>query len=139
MNAASIHIQLAAELPVYAPGDLLTGRFFVENPGQENVRAAELSVLWYTAGKGEEDLAVHFFERMGLERRGLERRGAEEASRLDLRTPRPFEVRLPLSPISYDGAIVKVCWSVRVRVFLSRGQEVVAEMPFRLGQVAVAG
>ena len=28
-----------------------------------DVKAVELSVLWYTEGKGEEDLAVHFFDR----------------------------------------------------------------------------
>lgn len=27
----------------------------------ENLRAVEQSVLWYTEGKGEEDLGVHFF------------------------------------------------------------------------------
>jgi hypothetical protein len=89
------------------------------------VRAAELSVLWYTAGKGEEDMAVHHFERL-----------VDEAARpLDLRVPHRFATVLPASPLSYDGYIVKVCWCVRLRVFLPQGQEALAEIPFRLGSV----
>ena len=58
------------------------------------VRAAELSVLWYTAGKGEEDMAVHHFERLV----------DEPARPLDLRVPHRFATVLPASPLSYDGA-----------------------------------
>ena len=85
-------------------------------------------MLWYTAGKGEEDIAVHHFERQ-----------VDESSRpLDLRVPHRFATVLPASPLSYDGIIVKVCWCVRLRVFLSQGQEIVTETPFRLGNVPAA-
>ena len=92
------------------------------------MRAAELSVLWYTAGQGEEDMAVHHFERL-----------VDEPGRpLDLRVPHRFATVLPPSPLSYDGRIVKVCWCVRLRLFLPQGQESVAEVPFRLGNVPAA-
>jgi hypothetical protein len=85
-------------------------------------------VLWYTAGKGEEDMAVHHFERI-----------VDESSRpLDLRVPRRFATALPASPLSYDGQIVKVCWCVRLRLFLPQGQEMVSETAFRLGNVPAA-
>jgi len=93
-----------------------------------SVRAAELSILWYTAGKGDEDFAIHFFER----------HVDELAKPLDLRVPRRFSTVLPPSPLSYDGEIVKVCWCVRVRLFLPQVQETVAEIPFRLGNVDIA-
>jgi hypothetical protein len=89
------------------------------------MRALELSVLWYTSGKGEEDIAVHHFER----------HVSETARPLDLRVPRRFSTMLPDSPLSYDGQIVKVCWCVRLRLFLPQGQESLAEVPFRLGSV----
>lgn len=108
----------------YQPGERLTGRFLV-NSAQWQVRAAELSVLWYTAGKGEEDMAVHHFERLV----------DEPARPLDLRVPRRFATVLPVSPLSYDGIIVKICWCVRLRLFLPQGQESVVETPFRLGNV----
>ncbi|MCH2117207.1 MAG: hypothetical protein MK161_05865, partial [Pirellulales bacterium] len=63
MIGLNIHIRLTSDDRRYLPGESLTGRFFVEGPEHDTVRAAEFSVLWYTAGKGEEDLAVHFFER----------------------------------------------------------------------------
>jgi hypothetical protein len=109
----------------FQPGDQLSGRFMVDGPQPLSVRSAELSVLWYTAGQGEEDMAVHYFERLV----------DEPSRRLDLRVPRRFATFLPTSPLSYDGQIVKVCWCVRVRLFLPYGQESSAEVPFRLGNV----
>jgi hypothetical protein len=88
-------------------------------------RATELSVLWYTAGKGEEDMFVHHFER----------KVDDSARPLDLRVPQRFSTDLPASPFSYDGDIVKVCWCVRLRIFMPQGQESLVEIPFRLGSV----
>jgi hypothetical protein len=48
---------------------------------------------------------------------------------------RPFATRLPHSPLSYDGPLVKIRWCVRVRVFLESGKDVVGEKIFRLGRV----
>jgi hypothetical protein len=123
-------IQLTLDSPTahYQPGERLTGRFMADDAQPWTARAAELSILWYTAGKGEEDMCVHHFERI-----------VDEPSRpLDLRMPHRFATDLPASPLSYDGDIVKVCWCVRLRLFLSQGQESVAETAFRLGNVPSA-
>jgi len=56
----------------------------------------------------------------------------------DLRPMRRFRTRLPNSPLSYRGAILNVCWCVRVRVFLRRGKELSADHPFQLGSVPAA-
>jgi hypothetical protein len=128
MIGLNIHIRLDSDGQRYLPGEPLTGRFSVDGPEHDTVRAAEFSVLWYTNGKGEEDLSVHFFERFSHDR----------ITQLDFRTPHPFEIRLPISPLSYDGMVVKVCWCARLRLFLPRGQEVVSEEPFRLGKVQPA-
>ena len=125
MATPSVRLTLDAPTAHYQPGDQLIGRFMVDGTQPWAVRSAELSVLWYTAGKGEEDMAVHYFERL-----------VDEATRpLDLRLPRRFATFLPSSPLSYDGQIVKVCWCVRVRLFLPQGQEASADVPFRLGNV----
>lgn len=124
-DAAKICITLDSQDAQFQPGDRLTGRYLLEGAAPGGARAAELSVLWYTSGKGEEDMFVHHFER-----------SVDEPSQpLDLRTPRRFDVGLPISPLSYDGIILKVCWCVRLRLFLPQGQELVAEAPFRLGSV----
>jgi hypothetical protein len=125
MTPTAIRLLLDAPSAHYQPGDRMSGRFMVNGSQPWSVRAAELSVLWYTAGKGEEDMAVHHFERI-----------VDESSRpLDLRVPRRFTTALPASPLSYDGQIVKVCWCVRLRLFLPQGQETVSETAFRLGNV----
>jgi hypothetical protein len=123
-----IHLTLDSPTARYQPGDRLAGRF-VGDPAQPGAaRAAELSVLWYTAGKGDEDMAVHHFDRIV----------DDPARPLDLRVPHRFATELPASPLSYDGEIVKVCWCVRLRLFLPQGQEAVIEAPFRLGNVPAA-
>lgn len=124
------NIRIALDSPTghYQPGERLSGRFTIEGTQMRPVRAAELSVLWYSAGKGEEDLAVHHFER----------HVDDVAKPLDLRVPHRFSTVLPPSPLSYDGKIVKICWCVRVRLFMPHAQETVAELPFRLGSVAPA-
>jgi hypothetical protein len=125
MIASMIRLILDSPTLHYQPQERLTGRFLVESTGPWSVRAAELSVLWHTAGKGEEDMAIHHFERL-----------VEDAGRpLDLRVPRRFFTVLPASPFSYDGQIVKICWCVRLRLFLPQGQEMLAETSFRLGSL----
>jgi len=123
----SVRLSLDAPTAQYQSGDRLTGRYLIDSMQPWTVRAAELSVLWYTAGAGEEDMAVHHFERVV----------DDPARPLDLRVPRRFATVLPASPLSYDGHIVKVCWCVRLRLFPQQGQETVAEAAFRLGSVSV--
>jgi hypothetical protein len=122
-----VRLMLDGSSTHYRPGDQLSGRFQIDGTQPWTVRSAELSVLWYTAGQGEEDMAVHHFERLV----------DEPTRRLDLRVPRRFATFLPPSPLSYDGQIVKVCWCVRVRLFLAYGQESSAEVAFQLGNVGV--
>ena len=128
MTPTVIRITLDSATGEYQPGDRLSGRFMLEGTQMRQVRAAELSVLWYTAGKGDEDMAVHHFERLV----------DEPTKPLDLRAAHRFSTVLPPSPLSYDGHIVKVCWCVRVRLFMPFAQESVAEVPIRLGSVAAA-
>ena len=62
-------------------------------------------MLWYTEGKGDEDLAVHEFRRLS----------ADNGYRADPHRVGRFSTTLPNSPLSYEGVIVKVRWCVRVR------------------------
>ena len=91
----------------------------------DQIKALEVSVLWYTEGKGDEDMAVHKFWRTDLENGDL----------IDPLQPARFETVLPNSPLSYDGQIVKLRWCVRVRAFLHRGKEVFGQKEFRLGDI----
>lgn len=120
MNRASVRILLEGNRRLYQPGDLLTGTYHVESPNS-SPHAVEISVLWRTEGQGDEDLAVHHFERI------------DATDKIDFRRPQPFSTPLPPSPLSYQGVIVKICWCVRVRAFLPRGKEIVGEVPFQLG------
>ncbi len=121
-------IEIVLDRPTrnYQPGEILVASFEVSGVRPAQVQAIETSVLWYTEGTGEEDLATHDFRRLLPLDRGDP----------DLTKRRKFQTRLPRSPLSYQGLIVKIRWAIRVRVFLHQGKEHVAEVPFRLGDLA---
>lgn len=112
---------------VYAPGQELAVRYDVEGVATESILAVERSVLWYTEGKGEEDLFVHHFERL------------DDASRRTEALPSgTIACQLPSSPLSYEGVIVKIRWCVRIRLFFNSGRDFVSEHVFELGEIAPA-
>lgn len=110
----------------YRPGETLCGEFRIETLQPDQIKAVELSVIWCTEGKGEEDVGLHYFKRY-----------SPEEEPLDPRSPLRFatEERLPASPLSYEGLIIKIRWCVRVRLFLPRGETLVHDEPFQLGDV----
>jgi len=124
MNEPLVTIRFDNNGRIYYPGDTLSGEFRIDSHGLGEPRAVEVSVLWYTEGKGDEDLSVHDFRRLG-----------EEEQAPDDSKPGRFSTVLPNSPLSYDGLIVKIRWCVRVRVFWARGKEIVGEKAFQLGSV----
>lgn len=129
MSEPRVLIHLDGRKTVYDPGDVLSGQVRIEDVNMPEVKAVELSVLWYTDGKGDQDMHVRYFRRWSQEEGDLP---------LDLTQPIRFQTVLPQTPLSYDGLIVRIRWCVRVRIFLARGREVVEEIPFRLGRVAPA-
>ena len=129
MNEPAILVRLDGAGLTYSPGETLSGEYRIESVDRDQLQAIEVSVLWYTEGKGDEDLAVHEFWR----------RDTNSAEWTDSRRPERFSTTLPLCPLSYEGQIVKIRWCVRVRAFLDRGRELVGQKLFRLGSVAPAG
>ena len=128
MNGPVVSIWFDGNGQVYRPGDTLTGKYMLKLAAPGTVKAVEVSVLWYSEGKGDEDLAVHEFWR----------RSAEDGNLLAPGRPQAFGTTLPASPLSYDGAIMKLRWCVRVRAFLENGKEVVGQKVFQLGDVPAA-
>ena len=123
-----VSLRLRDQHREFQPGDWLECEYTIDAPKAEDIQAVEASVLWHTEGKGDEDLAVHYFER--------HTRGSVDNG--DLRRSRCLKAQLPNSPLSYLGVIVKIHWCVRVRVFLRRGKEIAFEQPFQLGAVPPA-
>lgn len=124
MSHAAVALELDEPGRSYLPGETLSGQYRLEGLAARQVRAVEISVLWRTEGKGDEDLAVHYFDRWRPDR-----------SPADDLPPRRFSTVLPTSPLSYDGLIVKIRWCARLRVEVRGGRPLMAEAPFRLGAV----
>ena len=128
MSEPRVIIRFDGNGRVYHSGERLAGEYRLVSIEPQDVKAVEVSVLWHTDGKGDEDLAVHDFRRLS----------AEDGDWIGPRQFGRFSTTLPNSPLSYEGAIVKLRWCVRVRLFLAKDKEVVGELPFRLGGVPAA-
>jgi hypothetical protein len=123
MTEPAIHLELAA--PRYLPGAELAGVFVIPGGPPEDTRSVELSVLWRTSGKGTEDFGVTFYQAWK----------AEDGTLATLPNPNTFTVKLPQTPWSYDGELIKIHWLARVRLRYGppgNTQEVVREAEFLL-------
>lgn len=107
----------------FFPGDVLVCEYEIDMPNSNIATAVESSVLWTTTGKGEEDFGVHFFER----------RPKSMLNSRNLSQPHRISTVLPQSPLSYEGTIIQVRWSVRLRVF-NGGEQFTKDHFFRLGE-----
>ncbi len=120
----TVIVRLDSQRTTFQPGETLAGEFRLTGVSREQVRAVELSILWYTDGKGDQDLHVRHFERWATETGDVILPGR----------PFRFSTVLPKSPLSYDGLILRIRWCLRLRLFLKDGGEVHEEIPFRLGR-----
>lgn len=123
MRVPLVSMKIDHRQAAHAPGETLDGEYQIDAVEASELGAVELSVLWYTEGKGDEDLGVHHFER----------RTDEDDDPTPLTELRRFSVTLPNSPLSYEGVLIKLRWCVRVRVSLKSGRSYFGELPFRLG------
>ena len=110
---------------IYFPGETLAGSYYLNEIRRDSIDTLEFSVLWRTEGKGNEDVGVHAFWRLS----------SQNGDWIDPLQPGRFSVVLPQSPLSYNGVIVKIRWSVRLRVFLANGSQLLEETPFYLGDL----
>jgi hypothetical protein len=125
VSEAAVIIRLDGNGRTYQPGEPLSGEYRLDGVERDQIKAIEVSVLWYTEGKGDEDMAVHEFWR----------RDADSGDWIDPRRPERFSTILPASPMSYEGQIVKIRWCVRVRTFLERGKDLLGQKTFCLGSI----
>ncbi|QDT13224.1 hypothetical protein [Planctomycetes bacterium K23_9] len=123
-----MNVTLCREDATYVGNESLTAKWRVSRVTLDQVQAMEVSVLWHTEGKGDEDLKVHHFLR--LDENQIRRAGLIDEQSL--------QCRLPATPLSYHGRLISVRWCARLRLFLTDGREVVSEQPFHLVTEEVA-
>ena len=107
------------------PNEKLDFEYSIQRVSAESIDRLEVSVHWYTEGKGSEDIGVHLFESISR----------AELSKLPLSQPRRVETILPTSPLSYEGRLFKIRWCIRLRLFLNEGREITSTQPFYLGHL----
>jgi len=128
MSSSQVIIGFGDDRVEFEPGELLRAECSVDPPPGDDIVSLEWSVFWRTEGKGDED----------SETIAEEHDSAAEGDRLDPLGLKPLEVRLPRSPLSYNGVMVKIRWFARANVRLRGGGELDGEAEFQLGAVAAA-
>ncbi len=132
-----VTVSFAPDQAEYAPGDMLETSYRVAAIDPATITAVERSVVWYTEGKGEEDFGVIFFDRLIADSAGTVSDEPTASAAADWPSG-GFSIRLPSSPLSYEGLIVKIRWCIRVRLIFSSGRDFVSEHVFFLGDIPVA-
>ena len=90
------------------------------------VESLRIHAGWRTEGKGDEASALQYDETF---------RGAESFTSDNLAE---FAFLLPQSPLSYDGVLFKIHWSVTATATLTGGNQHTAIREFTLGDVEIA-
>src|SRR5262249_12284820 len=99
MSGPVVSVRLDGRRRHYQPGEALTGEFVIETLKPDEIKAVELSVIWHTEGKGDEDVGLHYFKRYSGEEQFFDPRATMRFATED---------KLPSSPLSYDGRILKI-------------------------------
>lgn len=152
---SSIIIQFDRQPHEFQPLETVSGTFRLVDVDLEELSRIEFSTLWFTEGKGDEDLGIIFFAALDRMNGLLPTRTewqAERERRKDAEPVTPegnyvlpnweekeggafrFSVKLPASPLSYLGKILKIHWCVRARLFRKNGWEVKGERLFQVGK-----
>ncbi len=118
----ALNVSLCREDGVYQAGGELVAKWRVRRVSIDDLQSIEVSVLWHTEGKGDEDLHVHHFYRIV----------ESQIRRIGLADEQSIRCVLPASPLSYHGHLITVRWCIRMRLFLSDGRKIMAEQPFHL-------
>ena len=121
----AVGLRLLGLQPRLEPGETLEFEYCIKRVSEKLIDSLEASVMWYTEGKGSEDLGVHFFERLT----------GQELAIQPLTQSRKIATILPCSPLSYEGRLLKIRWCVRLRLFLTDRREIATERAFYLGHL----
>lgn len=117
-----IALRICSRSAIFHPGALLRAEYQIDAIQPAEIQAVEASILWYTEGKGDEDLGVQYFERTT----------PSDSVDGDLRQLHAFQTVLPRSPLTYNGFLVKIRWCVRVRLFWGGGRQLYVDRGFQL-------
>jgi hypothetical protein len=98
-----LRLGLREDRKQFRPGDELTGAagWELDRPPE----AIEVRLIWFTRGKGTEDVGV-------VQTVRFDQPKAAEA--------RPFSFRLPLAPYSFSGKLISLIWALELVVLPSK-------------------
>ena len=117
-----MNVALCREDGIYRAGGRLRATWQISRVPLEQIQGVEISVMWHTQGKGDEDLHVHHFHRIN----------ESQIRRSGLADQQAIQCQLPVTPLSYHGRLIRLQWCIRLRLFMASGKEIVTEQPFYL-------
>lgn len=92
-----LDIELDEQKTVFGPGDVVSGT--IQWSLDENPRQLELSLFWYTSGKGTRDVGV-------IDAMQIDNPGALGS--------KAFSFTLPRGPCSFSGRLISLIWALEL-------------------------
>ncbi len=100
----SIHIEIENNQKEFEPGDAISGK--VTWDLENEPKKVSVNLLWYTDGKGSEDLEVV---------------DSMEVESFSCRGNKSFSFVLPDEPYSFSGTLISICWTLEA--FAKKGTD----------------
>ena len=91
----SIRIEVENNQKEFEPGDSISGKVFWDLTKEP--KRVSVNLLWYTDGKGSEDLEVV---------------DSMEIESFNFRGSKGFTFVLPDEPYSFSGTLISICWTL---------------------------
>ena len=95
----TLTIQLEQDKTAFRPGDVVAGTIRWQLNNQ--VKQVELRLLWYTQGKGDEDVGL--IDTVSFDQPGLS-------------DQRAFRFTLPNGPYSFSGSLISLTWALELSI-----------------------
>jgi hypothetical protein len=96
---SGLHIDITDHQQSFFPGQVLSGTVYWDN--QVSAKDVTLRLLWYTEGRGTEDIGI--VETMDFPAAQLTNRYS-------------FEFSLPIGPYSFSGHLISLVWALELQV-----------------------
>ncbi len=99
MGNSTIDIEITDKQTSFLPGQTISGnvRWLCSDPPKK----ASLQLIWYTEGKGDEDVGLA--DKIKFEN-------------LYASDEKPFEFQLPIGPYSFSGRLISLTWALELQV-----------------------
>lgn len=116
-----IRFKRGGDVLQYQPGDMLEADIEVRSENTITCRDIVVAVGWHTEGKGDRNSGRSYVDPLGV---------TEIVPGIPI--THQFSCRLPNTPYSYEGELIRIVWALTVKVDIAMMPDMTESRPFIL-------